>query len=68
MSVVGGRPKGARVVDWRRASWFVCLVGIADAYLWAFDVDGRWQLRYDNPAGGMLAILPNGSQSAGDPR
>lgn len=44
--------------DWSRASWFVVFAGIADAYLWGFDVDGRWKLRHGNPANGTLAILP----------
>jgi len=44
--------------DWSRASWFVVFAGIADAYLWGFDVDRRWRLRHGNPARGSLAILP----------
>jgi hypothetical protein len=44
--------------NWRRATWLVRLAGIADAYIWGFDVDGRWRLRYESPARGSLAILP----------
>lgn len=43
--------------DWSTATWFVTL-GTADAFLWGFDVDDRWMLRYSSPANGMLAILP----------
>ncbi len=46
------------MVDWSRASWLIAFPGIADAYLWGFDVDGTWRLRHGNPAGGTLAILP----------
>jgi hypothetical protein len=46
------------VIDWRRANWLVCLLGIADAHLWPFDVDGRWLLTYQDPARGMFAVLP----------
>ena len=45
-------------VDWKRASWFIAFPGIADAYLWDFEVDGRWWLGHDNPARGTLAIMP----------
>lgn len=46
------------VVDWARASWFIAFPGIADAFLWGFDVDSTWHLDHGNPAGGTLAILP----------
>lgn len=45
-------------VDWTRASWFIAFPGIADAFLWGFDVDSTWRLDHGNPAGGTLAILP----------
>lgn len=45
-------------VDWKRASWFIAFPGIADTYLRAFDVDGKWRLDHGNPAGSSLAILP----------
>lgn len=38
-------------VDWKRASWFIAFPGIADTYLRAFDVDGKWRLDHGNPAG-----------------
>jgi hypothetical protein len=46
------------IVDWKRASWFVVFPGIADAYLWGFDVQGRWRLGHDNPARSTLGIIP----------
>jgi hypothetical protein len=46
------------MVDWSRADWFVELAGIADAWLWPFDIDGRWRLRHGDPAMGSLAVLP----------
>ncbi len=46
------------MVDWSRASWFIAFPGIADAYLWGFDVDGTWRLDHGDPARGTLAILP----------
>lgn len=48
----------AGVEDWSRAHWFVTFPGLADAWLWGFDVDGRWRLRHGNPAMSSLAILP----------
>lgn len=44
--------------DWSKTRWFLTFAGIADAWLWGFDADGRWRLRHDNPAMGSLAILP----------
>lgn len=44
--------------DWSKARWFVVLSGLADAWLWGFDADGKWRLRHGNPAMSSLAILP----------
>lgn len=44
--------------QWRNARWYIALNGIADAWLWGFDADGRWRLRHGNPARGTLALLP----------
>lgn len=44
--------------NWRRADWSVELAGIADAWLWGFDIPGRWRLRCGQPAEGSLAVLP----------
>ena len=44
--------------DWSRADWFVELAGIADAWLWPFDINSRWRLRHGDPALGRLAVLP----------
>src|SRR6266567_3042623 len=43
--------------EWDDLRWLIVFNGIADAWLWAFDADG-WRLRYENPASGMLGVLP----------
>lgn len=44
--------------DWSKARWFVVFPGLADAWLWGFDVEGKWRLRHGSPARSALAMLP----------
>lgn len=53
---------GVSVEDWSKARWFVVFPGIADAWLWGFDVNGKWRLRHGNPARASLAILPGSEE------
>jgi hypothetical protein len=52
------------MIDWRNAHFLITCVGMADAWMWSFDADGKWSIVHGTPGAGLVPFRIDGAGPA----